>query len=279
MPFPGAWCWARRIASGGPGTSTPNPGVSTTMPEKLDVDVPPAIHCYGCETAECSGCDPGHPETPQLELTWESAAGPSYQRLWQTALTVSTNADVFSRLPEGSLGRALAFAMLAELSAVASLSVTTLVLARLLLAEWTTSWLASGHGAVMLVALTLLVAGLMVVLHLLWGVCIELGGLLTGCRPDFAQGLRFGLYACGWDLLTSPAGVCHGVLMRGWQGAWPPIWAAARVPSRALHAYVNGYRQMPAFARRRGIQLSIGVLTPVTLLAVVGLLMLGVLAL
>ena len=115
-------------------------------------------------------------------------------------------------------------------------------------------FLAAGVAALFALAL------LMVLLHVLWGLCIELGVATTGGRARFAQGLRFGLYACGWDLVTSPAGLVGSLISRGFTGAWRPVIQAARVPRAALRAYVHDYRKLDPNAQRRGIQLSITVL-------------------
>jgi hypothetical protein len=98
---------------------------------------------------------------------------------------------------------------------------------------------------------------LMVSIHLLWGVCIELGARVDRVRPQFLRGMRFGLYACGWDLLTSPLGLLIGVTTSGWRPALQLMVLAARAPRKGLRAYTQDCRGLSRLAERRGVQLSI----------------------
>jgi hypothetical protein len=98
----------------------------------------------------------------------------------------------------------------------------------------------------------------MVGLHALWGWSLEAATLSSPQRVvnRRAQGLRFGLYACGWDLLTSPIGLLHGLVVRGPLGAWGPLVSAARAPRKALEGYLGGCRQLDATDRRLAVRRS-----------------------
>jgi hypothetical protein len=194
--------------------------------------------------------------------------------LWFTALASSTQpAKIFGALPDGRVRSALAFALLAEIMAIGSLG-SVLALAALAVAPdlsarilTAPAFLAGALG--LLVGLSLL----MVALHIVWGLCVELGARNSGAPARFRQGMRFGLYACGWDLLTSPAGVVEGLLSRGFVHAWHPIVQAIRVPRAALRAYVEDYRHLDGQAQRRGVQLSIAVLGAMMLSILVAVLL------
>jgi hypothetical protein len=226
-------------------------------------DVPPMVSCALCRRPDCPGCSvvvaPSGPTT--VALAWESGRGHWLKRVWLTALAGSIEPHkTFGELPEGSVTPALTFALLAETLALASVASALALAALAVTPEFslpilsTPVFLAAGLASLFALAL------LMVLLHVLWGLCIELGALTTGGRARFDQGLRFGLYACGWDLVTSPAGIIGGLLSRGFAGAWRPIVQAARVPRAALRAYVEDYRKLAPAAQRRGLQLSVGVL-------------------
>jgi hypothetical protein len=188
-------------------------------------------------------------------------------RLWFTALASSTEPSrTFGELPDGRVAPALAFALLAETLAIGSVG-SLLALSALAIAPElslrilsTPAFLGAALG--LLFGLSLV----MVFLHLLWGLCVELGAGSTGGTARFRHGMRFGLYACGWDLLTSPAGVLEGLWSRGLVNAWPPIAQAIRVPRAALRAYVEDCRHLDGSAQRRGTQLSIAVLGAMLLL-------------
>jgi hypothetical protein len=240
--------------------SIANGRISETAEES---DVPPMVSCALCRRPDCPGCGvltaPSEPKA--AALAWEGGRGYWLKRLWLTALASSTEPHkTFGELPEGSVAPALTFALLAETLALASVASALAIAALAVAPEFslpillTPVFLAAGLASLFALAL------LMVLLHVLWGLCIELGALTTGGRARFGQGLRFGMYACGWDLVTSPAGIIGGLVSRGLLGAWGPIVQAARVPRRALRAYVEDYRQLAPAAQRRGLLLSVGVL-------------------
>jgi hypothetical protein len=97
----------------------------------------------------------------------------------------------------------------------------------------------------------------MVGLHLLWGVCLDVGAQQPRAgKSGWQGGARFGLYACGWDLLTSPFGVFGSLLTRGPLRAWLPIGAAVRAPLLAQHAYLAFCLGADEAAQRRARRLA-----------------------
>lgn len=194
------------------------------------------------------------------------------ERLWQTALDTSTDPErVFAELTPGSVWPALGFAVVSE----------TLALGSLMLLGSGVLWLGAPEVGRRLardpeaIATGLgLLAGcvvLMLVLHLLWGVCLDVGAGSGRQRFEVRQGARFGLYACGWDLMTSPIGVFWSLLFAGPVRGFAPVGAAARAASPAQRAYLERCRGFGAAARRRGVRLAVIVVGVVVTLAGVAL--------
>jgi hypothetical protein len=243
-----------------------------------DSEVPPAVTCAACRRIDCPGCVEVARALPVADgLSWESAGGPWTARLWSTALASSSDPQrTFGLLREGALGPALAFALIAEVTALGSLGLLVALLGFLIAPALVAGILGAPAVVAFCAGLVLGSSLIMVGLHLVWGLCVELGARCAGGSARFRQGMRFGLYACGWDLLTSPAGVVQGLVSRGWQRAWGPIVAAVRVPRSALRAYTDTCRQLGRDAQRRGNQLSVMVLGSLVLL-IVGLVVEGLL--
>ncbi|HET9959151.1 MAG TPA: hypothetical protein VFQ61_31890 [Polyangiaceae bacterium] len=193
-------------------------------------------------------------------LPWESNGGLP-ERLWGTALLTSVEPQrAFGELPEGKLGPAFTFAVIAELYAIGSVTAFLILSALVIDAEFTRVLLSNPLVTGVTFGVTLGLSVIMVLLHALWGVTLEFGLRTAGRHANYVQGIRFGLYACGWDLLTSPAGIAQGLLSRGLWGAWGPIRAAVGVPRSALHAYVTECRKLDISAARRGLRFSLAIL-------------------
>ena len=101
---------------------------------------------------------------------------------------------------------------------------------------------------------------LLVLLHMAWGLCIELGLALAKHEPQWKLGLRFGLYACAWDLLTSPAGAIYCLGTRRPRNPFAPIASAVRAPRLALRAYSEDRRHSNPRGRQLVTRVSIVVL-------------------
>lgn len=207
-------------------------------------DVPPVVACASCGSAACDGrCTTVPPkEAKEALLPWESGDSPALYSLFETARATAVAPEhSFGRLAQGSLKQAFWFAFLCELLALFSLFAVGVGGAALLFWRLAVQLLVDPRAwGVLLFALPLL-SLIMVALHAIWGLVLErsVGGV--GRSTDANRGLRFGLYACGWDLLTSPLGLFASVLAHGPEGLWVPI-AAARVPRRAMHSYLETCR-------------------------------------
>jgi hypothetical protein len=236
-----------------------------------DDAVPPVAFCVRCGLAACAGCVPA-PSPLLTQLPWEDPHQPWVERLWQTALSSSIEPErVFGELTTGRITPALAFALLAE----------TLALGSLVLLGSVGLWLAAPGLARQLVhspgALGLvlgLLAGsvlLMLLLHALWGISLDVGAGIGHGPIDVRRGARFGLYACGWDLMTSPLGLFWSLIAAGTRRGFAPVGAAARAARPAQRAYLEACRGYGAEARRRAVRLAAIVVGAVLLLTAAGL--------
>lgn len=238
----------------------------------IDGGVPPVVMCTVCGRTDCPGCSAPE-QTPQLSpiLPWESP-GNTGERLWNMALASSLSPlRTFGELPDGPLAPAMVFALIAESVAILSLAVLALSIACSVSPDLMRRVLVDPAAIGLIAGAAMALVGLLVALHVLWGLCLEAGTCTASGQPRWRLGVRFGLYACGWDLLTSPAGVLLGVLTRGPVAAWAPLVAASRVPRVAMRAYLVHCRKFDARARRRASIISAAVLGAAMLLIVAGL--------
>lgn len=229
-------------------------------------EVPPAVLCARCGRWDCATCEGPAEAAVAPTLPWE-APGALGERLWRTAHTSSTEPRaVFGALADGSVASALGFAFLAEALAIGSFAVTLVLAAVAVAPGISMRALADPTGRSYVAGGAFVMTVVMVTLHAMWGACLEFGAGAT--RAGLRQSLRFGLYACGWDLLTSPIGVLEGLLRKGPRATLNALSSAVRAPRPALDAYQNKNRHFEPWARRRGLRLSIVVLTT-TLLALI----------
>lgn len=153
---------------------------------------------------------------------------------------------------DGSIGRAVWFAFFCELFALLSLLLVGVGCAALLFRRLTMQLILDPRTwGVVLLAL-LLLSLFMVGLHAVWGLVLEGGIRRIGHSTNANRGLRFGLYACGWDLLTSPAGFFASIFTQGAPGLGLPL-AAARVPRRAMRSYLETCRGLTPQERTRAL--------------------------
>lgn len=249
-----------------------------------DSEIPPAIACAHCGLSSCEGCLPvAPPATPASTLDWERGEAGHFQRLWLTSrATAFDGSVVFRDIAQSEklevpprLGPALAYAWNAEFWAVLSWTLPWafgfyLLFPRLSQHMLTTPLIVGVGFAILL----FLVSGV-VVIHLWWGLAVEWGVSRTGTAPAWRSGLRFGLYACGWDLLTSPASVLVHLVRLGPEDALASVKAGARVPRIAVQAYLKEGRALPEAARKRALWIAVWV-TSIGLLLGAVLLLAGI---
>jgi hypothetical protein len=241
------------------------------------VEVPAAVVCAVCGRGDCLGCnEEGTTASGVIAIVpWERGPGPWRGRFWATVYATTRGAEGFFRaLPDGQVAPAFRFAVLAETFAVAStaLFVTPLVvlgvpglLFRFLTHESTRAAVALS-ALVGVVGFTLLLLGAHAV-H----------GISFGPRIPRTRSLRLGLYACGWDFGSSPAGLLTALVAGGFGAARTLAVSSVTAPARAADAALDGiFRLQGAQARslkRRAVVIAMLVAVP-AVVVVLGLIVL-----
>lgn len=248
--------------------------------DAFEQDIPPVIACARCGQVDCDGCAPPIAEarllgdTEDTGMPWEREA--SLSHLLSSAFLSSEAFDqVFRGRGRTRIGRALSFALLAELLAVASFALPWaagfFVLFPRMARSMAQSPLMWGFACLVLLGLVLLVVGI----HWVWGLVLEWQVSRHTGERHTALGARFGLYACGWDLVTSPAGAVAAWLLYGRAQMFPRLRRAAAAPRASLRYYTETLRGLELSPAKEAIFRSF-LLTSLAFLALV-LVTLGVL--
>ncbi len=251
--------------------------MTDTSEASFDSEIPPAIACAKCGLTDCEGCDEEPPQamTVSTRIAWEQADRPHRQRLWDTTRATALDADfTFRTLAQEALapgphnrldGRtvqvAFNYAFVAEFWAVLSWTVPWALGFSAAFPRLTWHMISSPNVLLLgLVILLVLVLGVVLV-HMWWGLAVEWGVSRTGNRASYATGLRFGLYACGWDLLTSPAGLVTHLVRDGWRRGFTIFRAGTQVPRTAVNGYLGEGRRLSEADRRSALWTAIWVTT------------------
>jgi hypothetical protein len=203
--------------------------------------------------------------------------------LWKTAHSSVVEGEAFfSGLADGALGRAFGFAFVCELLAVGSLvavwALSTYAVAPDLIVAL---WYDDDLRVPVFATLALCVPGLastMVLLHVVWGAGVELGLRLQGEPVRLSHALRYALYSCGWDLLTSPRGLCAAAFTRGPAQGFRDVRAAVRVPRIATRAFLTGARRLTDDQARRAVWTGAAITGALIVSAAIGLLFAAIVA-
>jgi hypothetical protein len=213
----------------------------------FDFEVPATVVCAACGNPDCIGCgveEPTHASGVVAIIPWERPGVGLLRRLWQTSHLATTHARLFfGALPEGDLSSALAFALISETIAVSGLAIGAFGLAlvflpnlpRLLLDD-PALCLSVARGTAF-GGLLLIVA--MVAVHAVHGLSLDFAARRHGARRR-GRGLRFGLYACGWDLITLPFGLLTLALVEGVAAARRALPLGLTAPLQSAEAYLVG---------------------------------------
>ncbi|HEY2406983.1 MAG TPA: hypothetical protein VGI10_13325 [Polyangiaceae bacterium] len=221
--------------------------VRDSSPDLLDV--PAAVVCAACGDPACLGCSTDEATYPSgivAIVPWERSGTPVLARMWHTAkLATTQSSSFFGALPDGDLASALVFALLAETLAVSGLLVCLAGTALLVLPELLhvlrgdprllTSIVRGAFGC--LFGLVVMMVGI----HSAHGFALDFVANRRTVRKR-ARGLRFGLYACGWDLVTLPAGLLALALLDGPRAARRAFPLGLTAPMQAAEAYLVGVR-------------------------------------
>lgn len=224
-------------------------------PDDAELEVPAAILCATCGRADCAGCAPSLADTDAGSgivaiIPWERP-GSVWSRLFATAsATTRGAAPFFGALPDGPVGPALRFAVLAELCAVGSVFAALTPAVALALPRFSAALLADpARRAAIFGWLVVLVPALalwMVGAHVVHGWFLGRGAERAGGRPVRRRGLRFGLYACGWDLMSAPMGFVVTLFSQGFRAAGALFAASVAAPRASSDAFFEGVAAVPA---------------------------------
>ena len=232
--------------------------------ESLDVfEVPAAVVCAICGQPDCAGCSPANEDDSGIVtiVPWERPGSGVWVRLWSTARASTQGAEsFFASLPDGELQPAVRFAILAETLAILSMLVVLAGMATLALPTLAIEILRdTALRATFLrgVALSVpLLAAWMVVAHTTHGAILDVGARRQGARPQRRRAFRFGLYACGWDLMAGPLGAVVMLATRGRKAMFELVSLSMNVPGKASTAFLRGVyglsAEKAAGARRLG---------------------------
>jgi hypothetical protein len=210
-------------------------------------DVPAAVVCAFCGKPDCAGCidvaETTNASGVVAIIPWERPGLGWITRLWATArLATLSHRELFASLSEGAFRPAFEFALLAELIAAAGVALCFGGAIALVPGFLTTALDDAIVRQVLLRVLAFGVPGLamlMVVLHAVHGVLVDRAARAAGSRKR-GRGLRFGLYACGWDLVTLPLGLLVVLATEGVSATKRAAGLAVTVPSSATRAYLSG---------------------------------------
>lgn len=210
-------------------------------------DVPAAVICVHCGDTDCPGCEGAREERSGIVsiVPWERPGVAMFSRLWWTARATTLDAEsFFETLPDGPLTPALRFAAFAELLASAAAFVAILAIVALVAPAWL------AHLALDPIARSMALrglvfglpafAGMLVAAHVAHALSIDFGAGRHGARRDRTRALRFGLYACGWDLVMGPIGAVVVAIKEGVRAAFGLGSSLSGLPTRATLAFLRG---------------------------------------
>jgi hypothetical protein len=167
---------------------------------------------------------------------------------------------------------ALAFALVCETVAVGGLGIGGGGLALAFLPELP-RLLLDDHALRMTVIRGITFGGLLLVVamvgvHAAHGLALDFAARRHGTRKR-GRGLRFGLYACGWDLITLPFGLIALALVEGLASARHAVPLGLTAPLQSAEAYLVGVHGLApnlarAVARRAARFTAVPLLTVLT---------------
>lgn len=233
-----------------------------SLEERLDrelVDVPAAVVCALCDDPDCTGCEHEQSRSGIVAIVaWERPAGPALARLWSTARSTTRDAEsFFEALPDGPVMPALRFAALCELFAAASMLALLVPVAAVVAPEWLTHVVMDAPARSLALRVIVLglpaFAGLLVLAHAAHGLSIDRGATKNGAPSRKTRALRFGLYACGWDLVIGPLGALVVGVKEGAKHTLEILQLGSGLPTRATKAFLRGCYRLEGAAAKRAL--------------------------
>lgn len=217
--------------------------------QSLHEDVPPAAFCVVCGRIDCDGGCYFESDVVDDVIPWDRFR--TLRTFWQTcARTAEPPESWLESAIVGDTNRALGFAALAELAAVGSYVVFACAGLAPLLFYFDISL--EQVGGVWTVPLaTLGIGAFMVALHVVWAAFLELLLRWRGAERQWNPLFALACYSCGWDLMTSPAGLVVAWVVTGRREAWRLLRGATSNPTAACVYYLSQVRRVPAQAAAR----------------------------
>lgn len=209
------------------------------------IDVPAAIVCLLCGQADCPGCEDERSQSGVVAIiAWERPGLALTSRLWATARATTRDAETFFELmPDGPLLPALRFAATCEVLAISSMLLAVIPVLAVAAPEWLKHLVLDPTARQIALRASVFgipaFAGLMVLGHAAHGLSVDLGATRNGGRAARSRALRFGLYACGWDLVIGPLGAIVVAFKEGVARALD-VANVAGLPTRATRAFLRG---------------------------------------
>jgi hypothetical protein len=226
------------------------------------LDVPATVVCARCGDADCTGCEGALSRSGIVSIVaWERPDAPSLTRLWSTARSATRDAEAFFELmPDGPLLPALRFAALCELLATSILVVAFVVVAMIVapdvVRELVRDPYTRGRIIRSLVVGWPAFAMLAVVAHAAHGLSVDLGARRQGSKSARTRALRFGLYACGWDLVMGPIGAVVVAFKEGFRAAARLPSDLSGLPTRCTIAFLRGAYRLDGERARTALGVS-----------------------
>lgn len=225
-------------------------------------EVPAAVLCTFCGESDCAGCTSKDENASGVIaiIPWERPGAGALSRLFSTAKASTIGADqFFATLPDGEIPPAVRFAVLAELLAVMSMAAVLIPIAAIVLPNLAAAVIANPAlraTAVRAIAIGVpALAAWMVIAHVTHGAALDAGARRQGAAPQRRRAVRFGLYACGWDLMAGPLGALVMLVSKGLGSMKDVLDAAVHAPGKSSIALLQGvYRLAPeAVSRARRV--------------------------
>lgn len=237
--------------------------VSRESPSGEFLDVPATVVCARCGDVDCTGCEHEQSRSGVVAIiAWEKPALPATSRLWATARATTRDAEIFFELlPDGPILPALVFATICELLASAAMLLLVVPVAAVVAPEWLKHLVLDPTARDLALRVTMLgvpaFATLLVIAHAAHGLSVDIGAKRVGARSSRSRALRFGLYACGWDLVMGPLGAVLVAFKEG-IGAGLGVFALASsgLPTRATTAFLRGSYDLRGELARKALSAS-----------------------
>ncbi|MFO0679623.1 MAG: hypothetical protein U0169_24055 [Polyangiaceae bacterium] len=209
-------------------------------------DVPAAVVCAQCGDADCPGCDRELSQSGVVAVVpWERQGGASFQTLWSTARATTFEPEVFfAVMPDGPVAPSILFAIACEVLAVSAMVAFALPVVAIVVPSWMHHVLFDSVAREYVLRLLVLfvpsVAMLLAGAHAVHGLALGRGAARANGSSTRSRALRFGLYACGWDLVVGPLGAVVLMVREGWAAGFGVLGVSVGLPTRASRGFLKG---------------------------------------